>query len=135
MGYVLSASGKAVDPSKTEALRLLPAPDSIVELQRWLGAVNYYGAFIPRFADITAALTDLLKAVPAQVQCQSKANLAWLPVHQAAFEAIRAPPLLCLFDPQLSCRISVDASKVIADAAALICLFWITLLCNGNHSI
>ena len=62
LGYVFSAEGKAVDPSKTEALRLLPAPDTIVELQRWLGAVNYYSAFIPRFADITAPLTDLLKA-------------------------------------------------------------------------
>ncbi len=70
-GDVFSASGKAVDPSKTEALRLLPAPDTIVELQRLLGAVNYYSAFIPRFAEITAPLTDLLKAVPAQVQRQS----------------------------------------------------------------
>jgi hypothetical protein len=81
-----------------------------------LGAVNYYSAFIPRFADITAPLTDLLKAVPAQVQRQSKAKLAWLPVHQAAFEAIRAAlaarPLLRLFDPQLPCKVSVDASKV-----------------------
>ena len=33
LGYVFSAAGKAVDPSKTEALRLLPAPDTIVELQ------------------------------------------------------------------------------------------------------
>jgi hypothetical protein len=81
LGYDFSAAGKAVDPSKTEALRLKPAPDTIVELQRWLGSVNFYSAFIPRFAVITAPLTDLLKDVPAQVQRQSKAKLAWLPVH------------------------------------------------------
>ena len=81
LGYVFSAAGKAVDAGKTAALRLLPAPDTIVELQRWLGAVNYYSSFIPKFAEITAPLTDLLKAVPAQVQRKSKAKLAWLPVH------------------------------------------------------
>ena len=116
LGYVFSADGKAVDASKTAALRLLPAPDTIVELQRWLGAVNYYSSFIPRFAEITAPLTDLLKAVPAHLQRKSKAKLAWSQVHQTAFEAIRealaAPPLLRLFDPQLPCKVSVDASKV-----------------------
>ncbi len=54
--------------------------------------------------------------MPAQVQRPSKAKLAWLPVHQAAFEAIRealaAPPLLRLFDPQLPCKVSVDASNL-----------------------
>ena len=116
LGYIFSAQGKAVDPSKTEALRFLPAPDTIVELQRWLGAVNYYSTFIPNFAAITAPLTDLLKAIPDQVRRKSKAKLEWLPQHQTAFAAIRAalaaPPLLRLFDPQLPCKVSVDASKV-----------------------
>jgi transposase InsO family protein len=116
LGYIFSAKGKAVDFSKTEALRQLPAPDTIVELQRWLGAVNYYSAFIPNFAEITAPLTDLLKALPAQVRRKSKAKLEWLPLHQTAFEAIRqalaAPPLLRIFDPKLPCKVSVDASKV-----------------------
>ncbi len=66
--YVFFSAGKAVDPSETEVLCLLPAPDTIVELQRQMGVVNNYSAFIPRFPDITAPLTDLLKAVPAQVQ-------------------------------------------------------------------
>jgi hypothetical protein len=116
LGYIFSAQGKSVDSSKTEALRFLPAPDTVVELQRWLGAVNYYSMFIPHFAAITAPLTDLLKAVPEQARRKSKAKLDWLPQHQAAFEVIRealaAPPLLRLFDPQLPCKVSVDASKV-----------------------
>lgn len=115
LGYIFSAQGKSVDPSKTAALCQLPAPDTIMELQRWLGAVNYYSAFIPKFAEITVPLTDLLKALPAQVRRKSKAKLEWLPIHQTAFEAIRhalaAPPLLRIFDPNLPCKVSVDASK------------------------
>ena len=75
LGFVFSAQGKAVDSSKTEALCFLPAPDTVLELQRWLGAVNYYSSFIPRFADITAPLTDLLKAIPDKVNRKSKAKL------------------------------------------------------------
>jgi hypothetical protein len=116
LGFVFSAQGKSVDPAKTEALRVLPAPNTIHELQRWLGAVNYYSAFIPQFADIVAPLTDLLKAQPEKVRRKSKAKLEWLPIHQAAFERIRlalaVPPLLQLFDPALPCKVSVDASKV-----------------------
>lgn len=116
LGYVFSAQGKSVDTSKTAALRLLPAPDTVVELQRWLGAVNYYSSFIPRFAEITAPLTDLLKALPAHARRKSKAKLEWRPVHQTAFEAIRdalaTPPVLRIFDPKLPCKVSVDASKV-----------------------
>ena len=107
LGFVFSAQGKAVDSSKTAALRVLPVPDTVVELQRWLGAVNYYSTFIPHFADITAPLTDLLKSHPDKVRRKSKAKLEWLQVHQDAFEAIRAalasPPLLRLFDPALPC--------------------------------
>ena len=116
LGFVFSAHGKAVDSSKTEALRFSPAPDTVLELQCWLGAVNYYSSFIPHFADITAPLTDLLKAIPDKVSRKSKAKLNWLLVHQNSFEAIRAalasPPLLRLFDPVLPCKVSVDASKV-----------------------
>ena len=102
--------------TRTKRLDIVWARSPLPELQRWLGAVNYYSSFIPRFAEITAPLTDLLKAVPAHLQRKSKAKLAWSQVHQTAFEAIRealaAPPLLRLFDPQLPCKVSVDASKV-----------------------
>ena len=115
LGFVFSAEGRAVDTSKTDALRILPAPDTILELQRWLGAINYYSPFLPRYAALMAPLTDLLKNIPDKSR-KSRAKLVWLPEHQAAFEAIRAalaaPPLLRLFDSRLPCKVSVDASKV-----------------------
>ena len=62
LGFLFSAQGKVVDYSKTAALRILPIPDTVVEPQQWLGAVNYYSTFIPRFAYITAPFTDLIKS-------------------------------------------------------------------------
>ena len=115
LGFVFSQQGRAVDSSKTAALCLLPPPDTVHELQRWLGAVNYCSPFILRFADLTAPLTDLLRGVPKKSQRKSKAKLNWSPIHQESFEAIRAalakPPLLRLFDPSLPCIVSADSSR------------------------
>jgi hypothetical protein len=47
-------------------------PNTVHDLQRWLGAVNYYSAFIDKYAEITAPLTDLLKGSNA-----SKRKNAW----------------------------------------------------------
>ena len=116
LGYVFSADGKAVDISKTEALRALPPPATVSELQRWLGAVNYYSAFIPHYAEKTAPLSDLLKGHPERIRRRSLAKLTWLPVHQQAFDTVRQalaePPLLRLFDPALPCIVSEDAPGV-----------------------
>ena len=98
------------------ALRALPPPSTVSDLQRWLGAVNYYSAFIPHYADITAPLSDLLKGHPDRSRKKSMTKLLWSSQHQAAFEQIRqalaAPPLLRLFDPALPCIVSADASRV-----------------------
>jgi putative transposase len=61
LGYVFSAQGKAVDQSKITAIRQVPRPDTVHDLQRWLGQVNYYSMFIPKYAEMIAPLTDLLK--------------------------------------------------------------------------
>ncbi len=78
------------------------AQADVEKLQRWL---RYYRSFIPKYAHITAPLTNLLKDHPAAARPKSGARLQWLPAHQQAFEAIRlalaSPPLLRLFDPQL----------------------------------
>jgi hypothetical protein len=65
LGYVFSAEGKAVDPDKTSAILQMAPPNTVHELQRWLGAVNYYSVFIAKYAEITAPLTDLLKGSSA----------------------------------------------------------------------
>jgi len=50
LGFVFSAHGRGVDSSKTQALCQLPPPETVHDLQRWLGAVNYYSSFIPNYA-------------------------------------------------------------------------------------
>jgi hypothetical protein len=43
----MSADEVKPDPRKIEAITKMPIPTSQVELQRFLGMVNYLGKFIP----------------------------------------------------------------------------------------
>ena len=76
---------------------------SVHGLQKWLGMVNYYSAFIPKFAHIIAPLTDLLKGHPCAQKKKSVAQLQWSAAHKRALDqvsaALASPPVLRLFDP------------------------------------
>ena len=52
--------GVAPDPIKVEAIAKLSAPTDVHTLCSILGCCNYYKCFIPRYAHISAPLTDLL---------------------------------------------------------------------------
>jgi hypothetical protein len=97
-------------------LQQLAPPQTVHEIQRRLGMVNYYRSFIPKYAAITALLTDVLNAHPAASRPRSGARLQWLPAHQQAFyvirEALATPPVLRLFDPQLPSRVEANSSGV-----------------------
>lgn len=116
LGYVFSAAGKAVDSTTVEAICQIPAPETVHQLQRWLGQVNYYSMFIPKYAEIIAPLTDLLKGTSASKKKKCLSRLVWGPLQQRAFETIRArlacPPILKLFDPSLASKVAADASGV-----------------------
>jgi hypothetical protein len=72
LGYVFSAQGKSVDESKTSAICQLARPETVHDLQRWLGQVNYYSMFIPKYAQMIAPLTDLLKGTSSLVDKMRK---------------------------------------------------------------
>ena len=52
----------APDPEKVEAIAKLSAPTDIPTLRSFLGCYNYYERFVPRYAHISAPLTNLLCA-------------------------------------------------------------------------
>ena len=57
----MSSEGIKIDTSKTEAITKMLLPGSVKEFQRFLGIVNYLGAFIPNPTKYTTPLCNLLK--------------------------------------------------------------------------
>ena len=94
------------DPRKVSAVRHMTELTDIHELRRFLGMVYKSGRYIPRLAELTHPLRELLSKKNAWV---------WSPHHQHAFNAIKeklsSAPALAIFDPALETTLSADASS------------------------
>jgi hypothetical protein len=60
LGYLISAEGVNMDPSKVSCVIDWPTPKSIHDVQTFLGFTNFYRKFIRDYALITRPLTNLL---------------------------------------------------------------------------
>ncbi|KAI2646638.1 Transposon Tf2-8 polyprotein [Labeo rohita] len=106
LGYIISAEGVQMDQGKIHAIQDWPQPNSMKELQRFLGFSNFYHRFIKDYSSITAPLTSLLRGKPK--------HLSWNPTAHEAFQQLKnifsTAPLLHHPDPELPFTVEVDAS-------------------------
>ena len=89
LGFEYSCGGVAPCEEKTRAVADWPTPTSAKDVRAFLGLVNFYWRFIPKFADIAAPLTELTgRAVVFR----------WEDEQKKAFEALKgaltSPPIL-----------------------------------------
>ena len=106
LGYIIKVGyGIEVDPAKTEALRTWEPPKTVKGVRGFLGFVNYYRQFIPRFSDIATPLTALTK---------KDCTFRWDQACQEAFDQLRtsmiSAPILVNWDPEHPTQIETDAS-------------------------
>ena len=61
LGYVVSSKGIRIEDERIEAVKQWPEPQSIRDIQVFLGFANFYRRFIQGFSRIAAPLTLMLK--------------------------------------------------------------------------
>ncbi|XP_062540765.1 uncharacterized protein K02A2.6-like [Armigeres subalbatus] len=107
VGLVIDARGLRPDPAKIEAIMKLPPPTNVSETRSFLGAINYYGKFVPNMRKLRYPLDNLLKA---------EAKFQWTAECQTAFEQFKrilsSDLLLTHYDPKREIIVSADASSV-----------------------
>ncbi len=95
-----------MDQGKVKAMEEWPTPQSVKELQRFLGFANFYRRFIKGFSLLTAPLTTLLRGKPK--------SLSWNPNAHEAFETLKTAfstaPILRHPNPQVPFVVEADAS-------------------------
>jgi len=120
LGFIVSGQGVAVDPAKKAAIREWPVPTEQRHVRQFLGMANFYRRFIRRFSHLAKPLNDLLKTGSGgQSRSSSKAAgraaVPWGPEQQCAFDTIKealcSPPVLAMYDPDLPCVVTTDASE------------------------
>ena len=108
LGYQVDSTGISPLEHRVDAIRKVPPPTTIKELQSFLGMVNYYRKFVPRAAHHMAHLFDCLKGRPK--------TLTWTAESQSSFDAIKEAlakaALLHHPRPTAPLALTTDASKL-----------------------
>jgi transposase InsO family protein len=106
LGYVVNRSGKQPDPARVEAIQKLPVPTDVKQIEAFIGKINYYGKFIPKFSDHCVLLNRLR---------QNNVKWNWDSSCQKSFDTLKKllsdATMLVHFDSKLPIILATDASS------------------------
>ncbi|XP_062538985.1 uncharacterized protein K02A2.6-like [Armigeres subalbatus] len=107
LGLLLDRHGLRPDPAKIETIVKLPVPTDVSGVRSFLGAINYYGKFVPNMRSLRFPLDELLK---------EGAKFRWTAECQRSFDRFKqilgSDLLLTHYDPRREIIVSADASSV-----------------------
>ena len=105
VGLVISEGQVAMDPVKVAGVKDWPVPEQLVDVQSFLGFINFYRQFIEGFAHI---------AHPLHVLAKKDQVWAWTQEHQNVFQALKdkvtSTPILVQPHPDRPYRLETDSS-------------------------
>lgn len=106
LGHIISKDGLSPDDSYLKAIRNMPMPTNVKDVERFLGVITYVGQFIPNLSDKTFLLRELLK---------KDIEWHWNEQHTKSFEELKnclsTRPVLQFYNMKKPIVLSVDASK------------------------
>ncbi|KAE8228970.1 hypothetical protein CF326_g6075 [Tilletia indica] len=108
LGFLLSTTGLAADPSKLDTIRDWPTPRSVTDVRAFLGHAGFYRRFVDDYSRIALPLTRLTRTGPGS------SSFSWSPAAQLAFDTLKSrflsPPVLRHFNFESPSVLYVDAS-------------------------
>ena len=114
LGNIITGLSIALDPKKLEAVRDWPVPNSVSEVRSFLGFVNYFRRFIPRYAELARHLDEITG---------KHARFSWNESRQKSLESLKSallnPPVLQLADTSRPFILHTDASDLAIGAVLL----------------
>jgi len=105
LGYVVTTEGIRADPAKIKALQEYPKPETVKQVQSFLGTINFNRQFIEGFSKMALPLTEITK---------KEIGYRWGTPQENAFQQLKQAcvslPVLRTFEPGQPIRIETDAS-------------------------
>ena len=96
MGHIVSKDGIETEKKKIIAIQEWPVPKTVTEVHSFLGFTNYYHKFIPKYAQITQPIKQLISGENAN---KNKVLVDWNEKFQEAFDRLKQ---LCSQTPILA---------------------------------
>lgn len=116
LGVTVSQAGIQPIASKVEAIRSFPPPQTVTQLRRFLGMVNFYRRWIPKIAYLEAPLSDLLRNVKTRNQLITF-NEELLEAFTNVKNALASTAILTFVQPEAPLSLVTDASGTAIGAA------------------
>jgi hypothetical protein len=111
LGFVVGREGIRMDTDRIETIRDWPEPQSVKDIQMFLGFTGFFRRFVPSYSRVTAPLTEMLKKKAREAM---SGRFELTPKARGAFEELKtafsSPPLMRHFDPQKPILLVTDAS-------------------------
>ena len=106
LGYIIGKNGIKMSNEKVEAVLSWKTPESLTEVQSFLGFANFYRRFIQDYSRVARPLTELTK--------KNGKEWSWTPEAKEAFQELKkrftTAPILTHFDATKPVIIESDAS-------------------------
>ena len=74
LGHIVSKDSIKTDPKNIEAIKNWPVPKAVTEVRSFLGFMNYYHKFIPKYAQVARPINQLVSGENAN---KKKALVNW----------------------------------------------------------
>ncbi len=114
LGHHVDQHGITPLSEKVQSVLSFPAPQTITQLRRFIGLINYYRRFIPNCAATLAPLTDLLKSTAKTLQLSPSAIEAFEAAKKALADATMLHHLST--DDHSQLILTTDASNIAVGA-------------------
>ena len=106
LGYIIGREGVKMSSDKVDAVLKWKNPESLTEVQSFLGFANFYRRFIKDYSRVARPLTELTK--------KTAGKWSWNQEAEAAFKELKerftTAPILAHYDAQQAVIIETDAS-------------------------
>ena len=104
MAHVITSEGLKADQEKIRAVQVMPTPNDVAGVRRFIGFTNYLSKFLPRLSDVCAPLRQLT------VQDM---EWFWTDIHDRAVSQVKSlvtqAPVLKYFDSTKGVALQCDA--------------------------
>ncbi|KAL5009890.1 hypothetical protein ScPMuIL_012195, partial [Solemya velum] len=104
LGHMISEEGISTNPNKVEAVKHWPVPNSVKDVQKFLGLASYYRCFVQDFSTLAHPLTNLT---------HKGAKFDWTIACQEVFETLQGKLIISpiLSYPDFSCPFILDTDS------------------------
>ena len=105
LGFVIIPGNIQMETTKVDSIQTWPAPKNIKDLQKLLGFMGFYQNMIPRYAEWTSSMTDLL---------QKNKKIEWGPDQESGLAKLKkhfaTNKPLAMHDPEKQTELQTDVS-------------------------